>query len=377
MYKINLKVNIFLVIAFCSNFSFSQNSTKQKTRFTQPKPDGVCFEGSTDRYRIKKKHTVSALMNYFELRPLYCKDCSVETAENVNKLEDVDYILPGQILVIPKKCDDFSWVDTYDYSQIQARRSKDAAATEIMNNRNRNRPQRDMASVETPTVIESEVKEEVSFNNKNNLFISPFVVINNLNTSSANIKAKLKSDLGQGIIISYKKEINTDSMLNFSGFIYQNTLKNDSSTSVVLENQNILPYGLSVAYGYQIHEKMKVGGQLSALENYFVNRAGESSVAVEHHFGYQGGVFTKYSFLKNNNSEFSGLVKWEAIGPQSTSVGTTSMGSFFSGSLQYDLQTSVGQFLAGLEVYQREQRTDEVIFSEQSYMISVGYGFGI
>lgn len=110
-----------------------------KTKYYEPKPTGVCFESSVDKYQLKERHSISWIMNYFELRPLFCKGCSVEMTQTLNQIKDIDFVEPGQILILPKKCDQFSWNDPTDYSVVRKDRVNDSIATEIMNRRNGNK----------------------------------------------------------------------------------------------------------------------------------------------------------------------------------------------------------------------------------------------
>jgi len=368
---LNSKKKFYLVFLLI-NLSFYENSLSKpnnsRTKYFHEKPDGVCFEGSDDKYKIKKKHSVSDLMNYFELRPLYCKNCSVETAQEINQLEDVDYIQPGQILIIPKKCTQFNWIDNFDYKKIREKRQNDSQAQEIMENRSKKINPQDYKTTSA---------------NKNDNFdpsfkqfsISPFVIYKELKISSIDFKGTLRSDLGKGLEFTYYKNLTPTSSIVLNGELYQINLNDDKEDQISINSSNNYLYYIYSSFKSQISSRSSFYVNLSLFENLYPHRDSTNTLKSDKFIDFALGIKPEYILYQENNYEFYINLEYNIIFPQKTYYGNTDYGYLAGTTLGIEYDLKYIQMLSTAQLGQRYQKSDNFIVEENYFKFSMGAAF--
>lgn len=373
-------------------------------------PPGVCFETSSDRYLIKKRHTISELMLYFRLSPLYCQKCSVETAQQINNIEDVDYVSPGQILIIPQKCANFSWKDNFDYEKRLPKYS-DADMTAILKKRGalpedkKNlvisqmsvpppapepplRPPSPVSTVmktqpavapktestiitTTPVPVantKTSVRRKIQKVAYHRFGTEPFTLYSELNGSSGSIEAKLISGLSSGVTFYYQENIDPSSewILNIS--LYQTEIHSDAN-SVTLNNrlQNIA----SAQGGLKYHRNSKwtFTGLLGFGEYLYFEQTTATELSINKFSNINLSIIPEYTFYKINKWTFLTSGHLSYLLP---TTNVSKVGALLEAEIKANYKFDFGRAYAGMSYQRRIQDTSTFKITENALIYKLG-----
>ncbi|MEQ1723286.1 MAG: hypothetical protein ABL930_08915 [Pseudobdellovibrio sp.] len=359
----------FLVFALTSSFANALTDSKNRlTRYKDKTPIGVCFETSLDKYLIKKKHTVSDLMSYFKLRPLFCEKCSVETAQTINSLEDVDTILPGQILIIPKKCANFSWQETFNYKKIPD--YKDQDIDDILQKRE--------SENTTPAVsTNSEISNITKIKNKkteiayNKLGVEPFGIYSELIGASSVIEARLITNLGQGLKVYYQNNITTTYEALFSISAYRTEIVADKNSTTLVEKEQT-PISTQAGLRQHFNDDWSLTGLLSINQDLFFEQTATNEVTVKKAINSSLKVSPEFTFLRYEKLTLALNAGLALLMPTSVAGSATKIGTLYDAEFKVLHKLDYGRVYAGLAYDSRQQKNDTYDFKENSLTYKIG-----
>lgn len=359
-------IGVFLILfGICALANPNLAKKNTYTQYRTKKPEGVCFESSNDRYLIKKKHTVSDLMVYFKLRPLYCIDCSIETAQNINNMPNVDYILPGQILTIPKKCDNFSWKDNYDYSKISTYTERDISEVT---------PQSEVSipNIEQSTTATSSTVLKKKFVVAYNKFgVDAFGVFSEINGVSSTIQGKLVTDFGKGVKLYYQKNLDSQRELIFNFSVYSTEVKSDKNNSV-LTNSKQLPLGFQTGYRYFIEPDISISGIVDLNEDIFFEQNSGGGISVSKALNKAAKLLPEYTYFFNRIWSASASAGVSLYAPSSFAGSNANFGYGFESELKAVQKLNFGRIYAGASYAVRKQKNDVYDFQENAVIYRLG-----
>lgn len=348
--------------------AFAEPSPKYKNTYTHyryKKPEGVCFETSNERYLIKKKHTVSDLMLFFKLRPLYCIDCSVEIAQNINKIPNVDFVLPGQILTIPKKCESFSWKDDYDYYKISTYSEPDSSEAT---------PQSEASipyTEQTTSATSSSVVKKKLVISYNKLGVDTFGVFSEINGVSSAIQAKLVTDFGKGVKFYYQKNLDSQQELIFNFSAYSTEIKSDKNNFVLTGTKQI-PLGFQTGYRYFVEPDISISGIVDLNEDIFFEQNSAVGISVSKALNKSAKLLPEYTYFFNKIWSASASAGVSLYAPSSFAGSSTNFGYGFESELKAVQKLNFGRVYAGATYAVRKQKNDVYDFQENAVIYRLG-----
>lgn len=367
------------------------DSQNTYTRYRYKTPEGVCFENSNDRYLIKKKHNISNLLLYFKLRPLYCINCSVETAQSINDLKNVDFVMPGQILTIPKKCTNFTWQDKYDYSKI-------ATFDDVRNKKQI--PKKTETTSVTKTTIEQEstvattvesyaqnsakqninqqsITQNISPNVKvlevsyNKLGVEPFLIYSEISARSTTLSVKLVTGLGKGARIFYQRNLDTKKELLTQITAYQTEVTNDINSTTIL-NRPQSPFEVSGGLKYHLAKKWSVSANLGLQELLVYTNSSLNEITVKKIQNVYLYFSPEYSIYRKLRWDFSLAGGFGYLKPLSATSADAQNGSYFDLELKTSHKLNFGRVYAGINYLSRHQQNDNFTFNDNTVTYKVG-----
>jgi Protein of unknown function (DUF3187) len=373
----------FLIFYSLHSFAQLSNDVKNKhTRYVGKKPAGVCFENSVDRYRIKKKHTVSDLMNYFQLRPLWCPECSVDTAQSINNLKDVDTVLPGQILTIPQKCENFSWKDDFNYDAYLAQKNSDPEAQQIFERRNTAQQKintteiktQDHVQMNSPTAVnttQTSVPKKEYLRTTQKLGAEPFALYSEDKITSDTLAATLRSDLSMGLRFSYEKEISDVEKIYGYATMYNTEIKDDIYQYQISNNKKLMT-GFGAGYKYYLNPSFSATAEILYKDDIYLEQPNLNTISVEKSQNTLISIRPDYTFYQKKQWNVSTHVDLGALLPMQTYGGKTDLGYQAGLGVGSTYKINWGKIFAGADFGFRNQKNSTYEFSEKFLVYKTG-----
>ncbi|MEQ1724109.1 MAG: hypothetical protein ABL930_13115, partial [Pseudobdellovibrio sp.] len=340
----------------------SDDSKNKTTRYIEKKPQGVCFETSVDRYRIKKQHTVSNLMNYFKLQPIWCESCSIDTAQSINKLVDVDTVKPGTILVIPRKCDDFNWI--YKDGKIKRLEAQDVEIKEILNKRESELQNKDSLKdkIANYNVLPMTENKDSSLE-KTSWSLGLFFKTHKTMIENDNWKATLSPYIGEGLEVKFKKN-----KLTVIPSVYFNSNYKEVLNLKILNN-NLILFGLDANYIIGSAVGWDFFARARLQESIIFNLESVTNVVLSKSLDFFAGVGVEYFLTPNYKLK----VASDLVAPSKFNSDFFGLGL----DLQAGLDANFGSskyLLGGLAGYKMQNSTSYKL-RDNYYKISFSYLF--
>lgn len=347
------------------------DSKNTYTRYKNKRPDGVCFEKSSDKYLIKKKHTVSNLLLYFKLSPLWCENCSVETTQSINELQDIDYVLPGQILIIPQKCANFSWNDKYNYGKLAEYNDEDIQ--NILNKRAQHKPEPPLVEKQQPPVTSTATPTRVKVTQVayNKLGAEPFGLYSELNGKSATIKAKLVTNFGKGLRIFYQRNLDFRKELFTSFSFYQTEITSDLNLSTI-NNRNQTPLSADFGIIYHLSPDWSFSAVLGLQDNLIFSSGSSNTITVQKVLNTNLLFSPEYSFYRDRKWNISVNAGLGLLLPMAASSSEAKFGSQYDTELKATYKLDFGRVYGGVDYLARLQNNANFDFNEYGLIYRTG-----
>ncbi len=367
---------LFLATLPAQASKLSDDSQNTFTRYKGQPPAGVCFEKSEDTYTLKKNHTVSELMMFFSLKPLWCESCSLDTTQALNHFKNIDSIDAGSTVMIPKRCSSFSWVDpnkdkpqpTTDDPEINAiikargdfvEKNSDAAVPEP--------PASHPSKITSVTPVRPKKKFVVTYNK---LSVEPLLLYSELSGTNPTATSKIRGT-GTGVGLSYTRnlEARSDAFVSLAA----NQLRiSEASAQALTASQNQTYLAFLAGYRYYLNADWSLSGAVGYRENLFyltqfgpvIQSVKTGNYGVSLSPSYRIWSFERLSVLAD--AAISALL------PVRIGSETTNTGSEYGFGVRISHKQMWGRLFGGMTYSERLQKTNTADFNEKILVYAAG-----
>lgn len=399
-FKLGFSITFSVLTLLHTPVVFAQSSKSTSAR----KPASVpCFEASQDRYRVKRTNNLSTILYNLDLRPLWCKTCSVPVGTRINSLANRDLIMPGQILVLPKKCQydipqlnispkakakleqlklqaiqNGTWTgsiaDLYEKAGITEKdtQTNSTAKSEAQKVQVLSKDGRQVASLDpfgASQLVTNSLIKLISFQR---FGIEPYLNYFEITGQNETTAVKLVSNFGAGLKVYFQQYLDNSYEFIVYGSMHRASPQ-DNPTVGSVDNKSLLPISAGAAVNYLYNPDLTFSGGAALKEEIYFETLSSTQAALAKSLNKELTAGASYDLYETKKYNVVGALNTALLLPTGTPAGPSQLGTLYNLGVNGTYKMNWGRITGGFDYGTRSQKTETVNYTENFVNYKAGF----